>query len=141
MRLLLGLVLIGVAVAGFGPAQGQGGDRPNPPVPSPEFVSKLSVFRSKMGRCWKPPAGSRGRQISIKVLLKKDGTLSERPVLDGVAKDQIARAMFDSAVTALERCQPYDMFPLADHHIWEQIILTFAADPEPKAPPTRSDRK
>jgi hypothetical protein len=101
MRLLPGLVLISVAIAGFSLAQGQGSDRPNPPVLSPEFVTKISAFRSKMGRCWKPPAGSRGKEISVNISLNKDGTLSKRPVLVAPAADQITRALFDSAVRAL----------------------------------------
>jgi hypothetical protein len=136
MRLLPGLVLISVAIAGFALAQGQGSDRPNPPVLSPEFLSKISAFKSKMGRRWKPPAGSRGRETSVIIVLNRDGTLSKRPVLVEPATDQITRAMFDSAVTALERCQPYDMFPSAEYDLWKDINLLFVPVPE-RAPASR----
>ena len=59
--------------------------------------------------------------VKVKIRLKRDGTLSRPPQI----VSSISQAAADSAVRAIRRCAPYDMFPPKKYNTWREIVLNF----------------
>lgn len=94
-------------------------------------ISEIDAFKVQMRRCWSVPAGApeAGRLIvSLKVFLNIDGSLA-RPteVINKtrlISGDRYFRAATDSALRAIDRCQPFQM-PAEKYRSWRELDLTF----------------
>ena len=94
-------------------------------------ISEIDAFKVQMRRCWSVPAGApeAGRLIvSLKVFLSIDGSLS-RPteVMNKtrlISGDRYFRAATESALRAIDRCQPFKM-PAAKYRSWRELDLRF----------------
>lgn len=95
-------------------------------------LSEIDAFKVQMRRCWSVPAGAAYSEdliVTIRVFLNIDGTLSHSPELIAHSRYSLAthahyRAAAESAVRAIQRCQPFRMPP--DKYInWRQLELTF----------------
>lgn len=94
-------------------------------------ISEIDAFKVQMRRCWSVPAGApeAGRLVvSLKVYLNIDGSLA-RPtqiVNKGslLSGDRYLRAATESALRAIDQCQPFQM-PPAKYRSWQELDLRF----------------
>ncbi len=100
--------------------------------PRPQFsgrsatisASDRDLMRQKVGRCWNPPVGAEGADkffVRIQIRLKRDGSLARPPQVLSSNSD----IALDSAMRAIRRCVPYDMFPPKKYNTWRDIVLSF----------------
>ncbi len=95
-------------------------------------LSEIDAFKVQMRRCWSVPAGAAYSEdliVTVRVFLNIDGTLSHSPELIAhshynLATNAYYRAAAESAVRAIQRCQPFRM-PLDKYINWRQLELTF----------------
>jgi hypothetical protein len=83
-------------------------------------------FRERVSSCSKAPDGiAPGDNISIKIRVSfnRDGTLASPPRLLVPAQSAIQRALMESAVDALERCQPFTMLPPEKYKQWKTMVF------------------
>lgn len=85
-------------------------------------------FRERVSWCSSLPAGlDRGDNISVslRVYLNRDGTLASPPKLLGPNPSPKALVLMQSAIDALQKCQPYTMLPADKYKQWETLDLVF----------------
>ncbi len=95
-------------------------------------LSEIDAFRVQMRRCWSVPAGaaySEDLVVTIRVFLNSDGTLSRAPELIANSRFSLStnsyyRTAAESAVRAIQRCQPFRM-PQEKYTNWRELELTF----------------
>ncbi|MDR3420515.1 MAG: hypothetical protein P4L80_04615 [Xanthobacteraceae bacterium] len=106
-----------------------GGGFAAPPIgalqPTYDFTAP---FRERVSSCSAMPPGiDVGDKISVtlRVSLNRDGTLASPPqLLDPVASPK-EEALVQSAIQALQKCQPYTLLPPARYKEWKTLDLTF----------------
>ncbi len=87
-------------------------------------ASDKDLMRRRIGQCWSPPTGVKDAEkllVKVRIRLKRDGTLSRPPQI----MSSVSQAAADSAVRAIRRCVPYDMFPPKKYNTWREIVLNF----------------
>jgi hypothetical protein len=85
-------------------------------------------FREHISSCSTMPAGvDAGDQINVKlwVFLNPDGTLASPPKLIEPIASRKERALMQSAIDALQKCQPYTMLPADKYEQWKTLGLVF----------------
>jgi hypothetical protein len=83
-------------------------------------------FRERVGSCSKAPEGvNPDDKVSIKIRIsfKRDGTLASLPRLLVPAPSTKQRALMESAVDALQTCQPFTMLPSDKYKQWKTMVL------------------
>ena len=87
-------------------------------------------FRKRVGVCSKMPEGvDPGDKVSIKIRISfnRDGTLASPPRLLVPAPTAKQQALRESAVDALERCQPFTMLPAEKYKQWKTMVVYVTA--------------
>jgi len=87
-------------------------------------------LRAQIRRCWNPPAGAADAQnlrVEMNVKLRQDGSLAAPPVLLERGTNPYYQVFAESALRAVERCQPYTL-PAAKYEVWKDIDLGFRLD-------------
>jgi hypothetical protein len=95
-------------------------------------LSDVDALRVQIEKCWNVPAGVPNPEdlvVSIRVHLSPDGSVAQSPeILDrmryNLGTDPFFRAMADSAVRAILRCQPYTM-PADKYDAWRTLRVDF----------------
>jgi outer membrane biosynthesis protein TonB len=90
--------------------------------------SEIDALRRRLGECWNPPAGAtNGGQIKvvIRVLFKRDATVSVAPQLVAATASPFGPAMAESAKRAILTCQPFTMLRAEHYDQWKDIEITF----------------
>jgi hypothetical protein len=91
--------------------------------------SLIAEFRRHLKTCSKlPPAIDRSDEIEIKlrVFMTPEGTLAAEPNPVGIKHpSENGPALLQSAIAALQACQPYSMLPKDRYGEWKVIDLTF----------------
>jgi len=64
-------------------------------------------------------------EISLHVSFNPDGTLASPPKPNGTIASQKERELVQSAINALEKCQPYIMLPADKYKAWKTLDLVF----------------
>jgi hypothetical protein len=90
-----------------------------------------AAFRSHLKTCSALPAGVAPEvKVVLRIYLKPDGSLAAgipqnpEPIkVEGVSRG--GGALFQSAVAALRKCQPYKMLPPDKYEEWKRLDLTF----------------
>ncbi len=83
-------------------------------------------FRERVSLCSKAPDGiESGDKVSIKIRVSfnRDGTLASPPRLLVPARSAKQQALMESAVDALERCQPFTMLPPEKYKQWKTMVF------------------
>jgi hypothetical protein len=83
-------------------------------------------FRERVSLCSKLPVGvDAGDQVSIKIRVSfnRDGTLASAPRLLVPAPSAKQQALMQSAVDALESCQPFTMLPPDKYKQWKTMVF------------------
>jgi hypothetical protein len=91
----------------------------------------VAAFRNHLKTCSTRPAGlAPDVKVVMRVYLKPDGSLAAglpqnpEPIkVDGVSTG--GGALFQSAVAAVRRCQPYKMLPPERYEEWKRLDVTF----------------
>jgi outer membrane biosynthesis protein TonB len=92
--------------------------------------SEIDALRAQIRRCWNPPAGAADAQnlrVEMNVKLRLDGSLAAQPVLLERGASPYFQVFAESALRAVERCQPYSL-PAAKYEVWKDIDLGFRLD-------------
>ena len=90
--------------------------------------SLVTVFRRHLRNCSKlPPSIAVSDRITIKlrVLMTPEGKLAAKPVLIEASASAKGPLLMQSAIAALEACQPYAMLPADRYGEWKVLDLSF----------------
>ena len=117
---MLKILLMGVAIAFI----------PGSPSAAERKANHASVwgpvFRSQVERCWRKPTGDEATvQAAFTIRLTRAGWLLEPPLPDGPASSDFATAYQNSAIKALNECQPYKL-PIEYYDEWKHFAPVFS---------------
>ena len=88
----------------------------------------ITEFRRHLRTCSKLPASiapSDPIRIKLRVLMAPDGKLAADPILIEASASAKGPALMQSAIAALEACQPYAMLPADRYGEWKEFDLSF----------------
>jgi hypothetical protein len=88
----------------------------------------ITEFRRHLRSCSKLPGSIEPAdqiRIKLRVLMTPDGRLAARPALIEASASAKGPALMQSAIAALEACQPYAMLPADRYGEWKVLDLTF----------------
>jgi hypothetical protein len=91
----------------------------------------IAQFKAQVGKCWVAPAdapSAPGFDVLIRIALNPDGRLGAKPELIRAPASLAGPALVDSAMRALQKCQPYGGLPADRYREWKILDLTFTAD-------------
>ena len=97
-------------------------------TPADVTSSLVAEFRRHLKTCSKLPASiarSDNVMIKLRVPMAPDGTLAADPVLIEASASPKGPILMQSAISALQACQPYAMLPKGRYGEWKVIDLTF----------------
>lgn len=104
-----------------------------PPMPLGARRAFDDLIMAQYRQCWDAPAVDAGGYIpEIRVQLTAEGKLALAPVLINPPADEAGKALADSALRAVRRCDPLKFpFQFAYYHAqWKKRLLRF--DPRQK---------
>jgi hypothetical protein len=106
-----------------------GGGFEAPAIDAPAAAHDFTVaFRERVSACSALPASFNFGdkiEISLHVSFNPDGTLASPPKPNGTIASQKERELVQSAISALEKCQPYTMLPADKYKTWKTLDLVF----------------
>jgi hypothetical protein len=88
----------------------------------------ISEFRRHVKTCATLPksiAPSDKVAIKLRVLMTPEGRLAEKPILIEASASMKGPLLMQSAISALEACQPYTMLPADHYREWKILDLNF----------------
>ena len=91
-------------------------------------TDSIAEFRRHLKTCSKLPqevAPTDKVEIKLRVLMTPDGRLAAAPAVIGGSASIKGPLLFQSAVKALEACQPYAMLPADRYKEWKVLDLNF----------------
>jgi hypothetical protein len=91
----------------------------------PEVIAEL---RRHLRSCAKLPSGVAPTdpvRIKLRAVLATDGTLARPPILIEAPPSAKGVAVVNSAMSALQACQPYKMLPADKYQEWKVLDLSF----------------
>jgi hypothetical protein len=84
------------------------------------------LFKSQVERCWKKPYGGDVTvEAAFEINLTRDGLLAEQPMAEKPATSDYDKAYQESAVKALNACQPYKL-PIENYDEWKHFVPVFS---------------
>jgi hypothetical protein len=106
-----------------------GGGFAAPAVDTNQAADDFTVtFRERVSFCSTLPAGIDRRDriaVSLRVSFNPDGTLATPPRSLRPITSPKAQAVMESAISALQKCQPYTMLPAKRYKQWKTMDLVF----------------
>lgn len=90
--------------------------------------SVVAAFRRHLRTCSKLAAGLKGSddvKVKLRVFMGQDGRLAAEPVLIEASASMKGPLLMQSAIKALEACQPYAMLPADRYGEWKVLDLSF----------------
>lgn len=94
-------------------------------------MSWVGALQSRIKQCWNVPAGVRDAEnIEIRVYfeLRKDGTVATQPRLIAGPANAVGPAIAESAIRAIQQCQPYSFLPQSEYAGgWDRLDITFSS--------------
>jgi hypothetical protein len=104
------------------------GDGFDAPASKPADVASNLVAEFRLQTCSKLPATvapSDKIKIKLRVVMTPEGRLAAEPVLIEASASAKGPALMQSAIGALEACQPYAMLPVDRYGEWKVLDLSF----------------
>jgi outer membrane biosynthesis protein TonB len=90
----------------------------------------VPAFKKRVSDCWAVPAGIRdGQNIEVRIYLElnPNGMLAGPPIPMGGSANAFGPAVSESAIRAIEQCQPYTFLPQNEYKGgWDRIDITFS---------------
>ena len=94
-------------------------------------MSWVGALQARIKQCWNVPAGVRDAEnIEIRVYfeLRKDGTVVGMPRMLAGPPNASGPAIGESAIRAIQKCQPYTFLPPAEYvGGWDRLDITFSS--------------
>jgi outer membrane biosynthesis protein TonB len=90
--------------------------------------SEIDALRRRLSECWSPPVGAANApnlRVVLRVLFKRDGSVSAPPALVAGSPSPYGPAMAESAKRAILSCQPFTMLRAENYELWKDIEITF----------------
>jgi hypothetical protein len=90
--------------------------------------SLVAEFRHHLKTCSKLPASitpSDKIKIKLRVFMTPEGKLAAEPILIEASASMKGPALMQSAISALQACQPYAMLPADRYGEWKMLDLSF----------------
>jgi hypothetical protein len=90
--------------------------------------SLVTEFRRHLRTCSKLPSSlspSDTIKIKLRVFMTTDGNLAAEPILIEASASAKGPALMQSAISALQACQPYTMLPADRYREWKMLDLSF----------------
>lgn len=90
--------------------------------------SVVTAFRRHLRTCSKLPPTLKGTddvKVKLRVFMGQDGKLAGEPVLIEASASMKGPLLMQSAISALEACQPYAMLPIERYGEWKVLDLSF----------------
>lgn len=112
------------------PPKGKPGDDFDAPASKTADIdsSLVSEFRRHLKKCSRLPpsiAPSDKLKITLRVLMTLEGKLAADPILIEASASAKGPVLMQSAIGALEACQPYAMLPADRYGEWKVLDLSF----------------
>jgi hypothetical protein len=88
----------------------------------------VTEFRRHLKTCSKLPSSlspSDTIKIKLRVFMTTDGNLAAEPILIEASASAKGPALMQSAISALQACQPYAMLPADRYKEWKMLDLSF----------------
>ena len=88
----------------------------------------IAEFRRHLKTCSKLPAALSGAddvKVKLRVLMTPDGRLAAEPILIEASASMKGPLLMQSAIRALQACQPYAMLPADRYGEWKVLDLSF----------------
>ena len=88
----------------------------------------MAEFRRRLKTCSKLPASvapSDKIKITLRVFMTLEGKLAAEPILIEASASAKGPALMQSAISALQACQPYAMLPADRYGEWKVLDLNF----------------
>jgi colicin import membrane protein len=93
-------------------------------------LSWVGALQQRISQCWVVPGGVRDAEdihVRIAFDLNRNGTLVARPILLEGPPTTFGPAIAESAIRAVEQCQPYSFLPPSEYKGgWDKIDITFS---------------
>jgi hypothetical protein len=96
------------------------------PTSSPAMLhhDDTAAFRARLSSCSYLPAGiDENAAIELRISFRRDGTLASQPQLLNASLSPDAAAEMQSALNALQRCQPFSELPADKYGRWKTLDL------------------
>lgn len=94
-------------------------------------MSWVGALQARIKQCWNVPAGVRDAEnIEIRVYfeLRKDGSVAGMPRLLEGSRNAAGPAIAESAIRAIQQCQPYSFLPPQEYAGgWDRLDITFSS--------------
>jgi colicin import membrane protein len=94
-------------------------------------MSWVGALQARIKQCWNVPAGVRDAEnIEIRIYfeLRKDGTVAGIPRLLAGPPSASGPAIAESAIRAIQQCQPYSFLPPSEYAGgWDRLDITFSS--------------
>ncbi|MFL6791359.1 MAG: hypothetical protein ACJ8EE_09345 [Bradyrhizobium sp.] len=90
--------------------------------------SLVAEFRRHLKTCSRLPASlatSDEIKVTLRVFMTQDGKLATEPILIEASASMKGPLLMQSAISALQACQPYAMLPVDRYGEWKVIDLSF----------------
>ncbi len=92
-------------------------------------MSWVGALQARIKECWNMPAGVRDTgniELRVAFELRRDGTVAGMPRLMAGPPMANGPAIAESAIRAVQQCQPYTFLPQAEYvGGWDRIDITF----------------
>jgi hypothetical protein len=116
---VLKILLMGLVIASV----------PGSPAAAQRKANHASVwgpmFRSQVERCWRKPLGGDATvETAFAIRLTRAGWLLEPPLPESPGTSDYAMAYQNSAIKALNECQPYKL-PIENYDEWKHFAPVF----------------
>jgi hypothetical protein len=113
-----------------GPPSGKPGDDFDAPASKIADVasSLVTEFRRRLKTCSKLPGSitpTDKLRITLRIMMTPEGKLAAEPILIEASASPKGPALMQSAIAALEACQPYAMLPADRYGEWKVLDLSF----------------
>ena len=124
------------------PAPSRSGEKPGDNFDAPANKAAdvasgvVAEFRRHLRTCSKLPASLTSAddvKVTLRVLMKQDGRLAAEPILIEASASMKGPLLMQSAIEALEACQPYAMLPPDRYGEWKVLDLSFTPQDFPNS--------
>ena len=123
------LLAIGFSVTLFGKAPTTNRDTRASERKTKLTGDEIAELKARLSMCWIPPpdiAGIEGLNLSVRISLNADGSLSAKPELIRAPASLSGPALLERAMWALQQCQPYSFLPASKYEEWRILDLSFS---------------
>ncbi len=90
--------------------------------------NEMDALRQRLAGCWSIPAGVDDAallRVSVRFTLDRQGNLESRPeIVSGGGSSGPARTAAESAVRAVQKCEPFNL-PADKYETWAEVIVNF----------------